>query len=163
MLGLDHHPDARGLQDVLDRLGDLGGQLLLDLQPAGEAVDHPRQLGDAHHPVGRQVADVGAADHRQHVVLAEADHPDILQDHQLVIAADLLEGPLQILPGIDVVAGEQLAIGLDHPAGRVAQAFAAGVVPRPFDQHPDGGLRLGLRGFAHPGPPNRPIGPRSKS
>src|SRR6516162_2479093 len=38
VLGDDHHADALGLQDVLDGVGDLRRQLLLDLQPAGEAV-----------------------------------------------------------------------------------------------------------------------------
>ena len=65
-------PTPWGFSTSWMALADLGGHLLLDLQAAREAVHHPRQLGDAHHPVGRQIAHVRPADHRQHVVLAEA-------------------------------------------------------------------------------------------
>jgi hypothetical protein len=61
-------------------------------------------------PVGRQIADVGPPDHGQHVVLAEADHPNVPKHHQFVIAADLLEGALEILAGFGVIAGEQFPV-----------------------------------------------------
>jgi hypothetical protein len=57
-------------------------------------VYHPRQLRDTHHPVRRQVADVRATDHRQHVMLTKADHADVPQHHQLVVTADFHEGTL---------------------------------------------------------------------
>ena len=44
---LDDHPDALGLQHVLDRVGNLSGQTLLDLKPLGLGLDYARQLGDA--------------------------------------------------------------------------------------------------------------------
>ena len=36
MLRLDHHRNAAGLEDLVDRGGDLGGEMLLGLQAAGE-------------------------------------------------------------------------------------------------------------------------------
>ena len=45
--GLDHHADARRLQHVHDRVGDLLGEPLLHLQPAREHVDDARELGEA--------------------------------------------------------------------------------------------------------------------
>jgi hypothetical protein len=39
-----------------------------EFEPAGEPVHHPRQLGYAHHTFRRQVTDVRATDHRQHVM-----------------------------------------------------------------------------------------------
>ena len=64
----------RGTQHPLDGVGDLGGQPLLDLRPAGEAVDQAGQLGqpgDAAVLVG-DVGHVGLADPRHQVVLAHA-------------------------------------------------------------------------------------------
>src|SRR3990167_980457 len=48
MARLDHHGHAARLEVVPDALGDLGGELFLDLQAAGEAVEHARELGNPH-------------------------------------------------------------------------------------------------------------------
>jgi hypothetical protein len=69
VLGLQHHADALGRQLVLEPVGDLGGEPLLELQAAGEQLDHPGQLGQAQDAPGGQVADVGHPDERQQVVL----------------------------------------------------------------------------------------------
>jgi dihydroxyacid dehydratase/phosphogluconate dehydratase len=53
VLGLDHHADALGRQHVLNGLGDLGGELFLNLQAVGEALHHARQFRNTHHAVGR--------------------------------------------------------------------------------------------------------------
>ncbi len=58
-------------------------------------VHHARQLADADHPAVRQVGDVGPADDRHHVVLAVAFQADVAQQDDLVVALNLLEGPLQ--------------------------------------------------------------------
>ncbi|MNS78674.1 hypothetical protein D3C72_1122990 [compost metagenome] len=145
MLGLDDHADAVRAQHVLDGVGDVRGHLFLNLQAPRKAAHHAGQLGDADHAIGRQVADVGHADDRQHVVFAEADEADVLQHDQFVVAADLLEGLLQIFARLDLIALEQLAIGLGHPLGRFHQTFAVGIVARPLDQGADGGFGFGLR------------------
>ncbi len=162
MLGLNHHAHAVGLEHVLDGLGDLGGELFLDLQAMGEALHHPRQLGDAHHAVGRQVADMGAAHHRQHVVLAEANHADVAEHDQLVIAANLFEGALQIGAWLLAIAGEQFAVGARDAGGGFQQTFAVGIVARPADQgaHRRLGFGLGRTGgwsglIGHVAPPVR--------
>src|SRR5438309_11331496 len=49
VLGLDHHQDPLGAEDVVDRVGDLGREPLLDLGPSGVRVDQAgqfRQPGD---------------------------------------------------------------------------------------------------------------------
>src|SRR3546814_14911364 len=59
---------------------------------------------------------------------------NVAQQHDLVIAADLLEGARQMDRGILVIA---LAIFLPSPrdaARRIAQALARRVVARPIDQ-----------------------------
>ena len=79
-------PTPRGCSCVLQPVGDLPGQPLLYLRPAGEQLDHPGQLGQAQDPLARQVADVCDADERQHVVLADRVHRDVSGEHQLVVA-----------------------------------------------------------------------------
>ena len=55
MRGAHHDGDAARAQHVLDRVGDLRRQLLLDLQALGVELDHPRDLGDADNIVERQL------------------------------------------------------------------------------------------------------------
>ena len=58
--GLDHHGDTARLQHLLDRVGDLRGELLLDLQALGIALHHPGELADPHYPPMRQIGHVGS-------------------------------------------------------------------------------------------------------
>src|SRR5262245_36013766 len=50
--------DTARLEHVIDAVGDLGCQLLLNLESPGIALDDPCELADTHHLVGRQIADV---------------------------------------------------------------------------------------------------------
>ena len=64
----------RGSRRALDGVGDLDGEPLLHLRAPGVAVDEPgdlRQAGDAA-VLARDVGDVGLADERDQVVLAQA-------------------------------------------------------------------------------------------
>src|SRR5215469_1735104 len=83
VLSLDDNTDAAGLQDVLDRTRDLSRQLLLNLEPASEALDDASELGNAYDASLRQVADMRPPNDRQHVMLAATDHTNIPQDDQL--------------------------------------------------------------------------------
>src|SRR5579871_4332133 len=78
---LDHHADAPGADRVHHHLRDLLGQALLQLQPAREHVHQPRELAHPEYPALRDIADVAAAEERQHVVLAEAVELDVLHDY----------------------------------------------------------------------------------
>ena len=149
MLRLDDDADARRLQNVLDRFGDFGGELFLNLQAAREAVHDARELRNADDAIVRQIADMRAAGHRQHVMLAEADDANVLEHDEFVIAADLVEGALEIVARIDVIAGEKLAIGARHTLRRVDQTLAIGIVARPFDENPHGRFGVSLGGFGH--------------
>ena len=55
---LDDHGDAARLQHLLQRVGDLRRQLLLDLQALGIDLDHARELVMPTTRLSRQVADV---------------------------------------------------------------------------------------------------------
>src|SRR5882672_3420763 len=61
---LDDDGDATRLQDVLQGVGDLRRELLLDLQAVRIGVDHSGELADAYHALVRQIADMHLADDR---------------------------------------------------------------------------------------------------
>ncbi len=107
-----------------DRVGDPRRHLLLDLQAAGVDLDNPGELADADDPTIGQVADVSLADDRHHVVLAMALERDVLEHDDLVVAADLLEGPADRLDRLVLVAAEELLVGADDAIGRAEQALA---------------------------------------
>ena len=71
MLRLEHDTDASRRELFLQPVRDLNGHPLLDLQPSCEELDDARQLRQPENAVARDVADVGDADERQHVVLAQ--------------------------------------------------------------------------------------------
>ena len=86
MAGLDDHADALRLDGVLDRLGDLRGQALLNLQAAREDFDEARNFAQADHFSVGDVGHVHLAKKRQQVVLAQAEHLDVFHDHHFVVS-----------------------------------------------------------------------------
>jgi hypothetical protein len=112
-----------------------------------EDVDHASELGQADDPVGREIGDMDLADERHHVVLAMGRERDVADEDDVVIALDLLEGAVERLRRILVVAGIELLIRADHAVGRACQPFAGGVVAGPADQGADGFLRFGAAGL----------------
>ena len=80
-------PTPLGRSSRCEPAGDLRRQPLLDLQRAGEVIDHARELRQPDDPLARQVADVGDADERQQVVLAQRVERDVAGDDELVVAA----------------------------------------------------------------------------
>ena len=142
VLGLDDDEHAAGRQDRGDGVGDLRRHALLHLQPAGEAVDQAGQLGQAGDAavLGRDVGDVGLAEERHQVVLAQRGERDVAHHHHLVVLGR--EGDLQVAGGVVVQAGEELLVHGGHAVGGGQQAVAAGVLP-------DGAEQLG-HGRPHP-------------
>ena len=76
---LDDHPDALGLQHVLDRVSDLCGQTFLDLKPLGIGLDYARQLVDANDTRIWYIGDPSTADDWRDVVLAMTLERDTLE------------------------------------------------------------------------------------
>ena len=144
MFGFDHHAHTLGFQHLIDGAGDVGGQLFLDLQPPRVAMHDAGELGDAHHPVSREITHMRLACDGQHVMLAETHHRYVSQNDEFVITAHLLEGALHIVARVRVVAGEKFAIGPGDPGGCVQKALARWIVSRPLDKHAHGRFGLGL-------------------
>ena len=73
------------MEGLLDAVADLLRQALLDLQAAGVGLHHAGDLGEPGDAAVRDVGDMGLADEREHVVLAQREQLDVLdQDHLAV-------------------------------------------------------------------------------
>src|SRR5215510_4214900 len=149
----DDDTDAEWIEHALQTAGDLGGHFFLHLQPSGIDVDEPRQFRNADNAVARQIADVNAADDRRDMVLAMGLEPDVAQHDDLVVAANLLEGPLQVFARILEIARKPVLVS-PHDARRSAeQSFAFGIIPGPANERAHGllgGLAgRSVRGFDH--------------
>jgi len=88
---LDDHADAFRLEHILNAMGDLCGHGFLYLQAARECLDNTGEFADADNVAIRQVANVGPADDRRHVVLAMRLELDISQDNHFIVAVDFIE------------------------------------------------------------------------
>src|SRR4051812_39629562 len=137
---LDHHGDALRLQHLVQAVRDLSREAFLDLQPLRIGFDQTRELGNAHHAVARQIADVRTADDRRHVVLAMGFEADIAQHDNLVIPVDLLEGALKEGLRVFPVAAEPLLIGARDPRRGCGKPLAGRIIARPADQRADSGF-----------------------
>src|SRR5260370_20638832 len=91
------------------------------------------------------------ADDRREVRLAMGLEADVAQPHDLVIAAGLLEGALEVFARVVVVAGEPFLVGARHARRGGAKPLAVGVVAGPADQGADRALGLGARRPDRPG------------
>ena len=65
------------------------------------------------------------------------------QDHDLIVAADLLERALQQSGRLFGIAGEPFFIGAHDPAWRILETFAVWIVARPADERADGVFGFG--------------------
>ena len=105
----------RGESTLGDGVGDLGRHALLDLQAPGVAVDQAGQLGQPGDAavLGRDVGDVGLAQERHQVVLAQRGERDVAHHHHLVVLGG--EGDLEVAGRVVVEAREELLVHGGHP------------------------------------------------
>ena len=139
------HRNAAGLENLVDRGCDLRGEMLLGLQAAGEDVGQPRQLRQAHHPLDRRIGDMRLAVERHHVMLALRGEFDVADQDEIVIAGGLAKGAVQHLGRALVIALVEFVEGFDHPARRIQQTLAVGVLADIAEQGLHRVLGLGAR------------------
>ena len=77
MGGLYYYDGSFGFEVFHEELGDLAGEALLYLEATGVIVEYPGQFAYADHAAIGQIRDVGLADKRHHVVLADAVERDV--------------------------------------------------------------------------------------
>ena len=123
MAGLDDHAYALRFDDLLDSFGNLRGETLLNLQAPGEEFNQPRDLAQADHLSVRDVGYVYFAEEREQVVLAEAEHFDVLDDYHLVVGDGEERALEQGLGIFGVAAGKELQ-GLANTLGSLLETFA---------------------------------------
>ena len=143
-------PTPRGLELVLQVVGDAFGESFLGLGSAGVKVDHPGELRETEDAVAGQVADVGDADEGQHVVLAERLQRQVLHQHELVVTLVVGERG-----EVEVRAAGHLDQGPSHPARGLDEVLVVQVQAQGDEQVSGGPLR---RGGVDVRP--RPRGPR---
>jgi hypothetical protein len=124
--GFDDDSDALGLDHFLDRLGDLGGEALLNLQATRKEFDEARDFAEADDTSVGDVGDVNLAEEREQVVLAEAEDLDVFDDdHFIVVHGE--ERTFQQGLGIFLISlGEELH-GFVDALGSGGKAFAVGI------------------------------------
>ncbi len=72
-----------GWRALHECVGDLGGELFLDLQAAREDVDDPRDFGETDHFAVGDVGDVGTPDEWEQMMFAHRIKLDVLDHHDL--------------------------------------------------------------------------------
>src|SRR5271165_4244022 len=99
---------AQRLNRLLNRLGDLHRQALLHLKPASEYFHQSRHLAQSDDLTFWYVCDVHFAEERQDMVLAKAEHLNVLYDHHLVVIHAKESTPQDLLGIFPVAFGEVL-------------------------------------------------------
>src|SRR5271157_4426916 len=129
----DHHAHAQRLDRFLNGLGNLHCEPLLHLQAARKYFHQPRNLAQADDLALWDVRDVYFAEERQHMVLAKAEHLDVLHDHHLVVI-HAVERALQDQLGILAVALGEVLQRLRVALRGLGQSFSAGLFAE-TDEH----------------------------
>ena len=136
---LEDDADTLWYQALLEELGDLLGQALLDLQATRVHLDDPWDLGQPDDPTARDIGDGCAAEERQQVVLAQRVERDVLDHHHLAVG-DVVDRAIDQALGIHVVARGQLGVHPMHPFRGAGESLAIGVLADLGQDFADGGL-----------------------
>jgi len=116
MHGIKNDKHTLGGEPRVERVGDLLGQTLLQLRPRRERLDNAGKTAEADHAIARNVRDVGNADERQQVVLADRPELDVAQQHELAaLALRQLHRLGEVLQRVLVETGEEVAVRLRDP------------------------------------------------
>src|SRR3954464_8004865 len=83
MFGLDNNGDAVRMESLHERVGNLRGELFLNLQPAREDVDDARHFRKADHFAVGNISDVCFANEWQQMMLAHRVKLDVFYQNDL--------------------------------------------------------------------------------
>ena len=124
---LDDDRDAERLQGILDAVADLLRQALLDLQAAGIGLDHARDLGQAGDPPVRDIGHMCLADERKHVMLAQREQFDVLDQDHLAVRLREDGGLYDFLTILEISLRQELH-GFRHALRRLGETFPLDVL-----------------------------------
>ncbi len=123
-----HPPRLKGFDDYI---GDLSGQALLKLRPAGKNLNNPGKLAGSYHASVRDITYVGHAVKGEEMVFAHGIKGDILGNNHLLMP--LFKSNLKVLLRVFVHAAEYVGIHFGNASGRSDQTFSFGVIANGFD------------------------------
>ncbi len=119
----NHHRHPRGAKVLLNRLGNLPGQPLLNLRPPRKHLNGPRQFAQPDHLAPRgQVRHIHRAHKRQQVMLAHRRKRNPSQHDGPV--GFLVEDSAEMLGRVLRKTAEDLAVRPGHPGRGIEQAVA---------------------------------------
>ncbi|MNG12131.1 hypothetical protein D3C84_957240 [compost metagenome] len=130
MLCLDDHRDACRAGHCLHRVGDLPGEVFLDLQATGEHVHQPCNLRQAQHLARWNISHMRLADEGQHVMFAQRIQLDVVDDHHFIVVGRE-QGAVDDFLDTLLVTMTQVLHGLGRAQRRITQAFAIWVLSEP--------------------------------
>lgn len=120
---------ALRIEPMLERVGDLLGEALLQLRARRQRLDDPRKATKADYSCRRHVGEVRGADEGQQMVLADGAELDVAQEHELAaLALGKLDRVAEVVERVLVEAGEEVRVGLRHPLRRGGEARASGIL-----------------------------------
>src|SRR5712691_9721414 len=96
-----HHRDTRRLQARHERLGDLSGEIFLNLQTPRINIDNPRHFGEANDFSVWNVSDVRAPDEWQQMVLAQRVKLNVFDQDDFArvgIEDRIVDNVIEVLP-----------------------------------------------------------------
>src|SRR5690606_2932410 len=130
----DDHPYPLRLQMLLQRVGDLIGEPLLDLKPTGEHVRQAGELGQPYNLAVRDVGDSSRTENVRQVVLTFGVDWDVLDDHHLVVLLGPVLKYLEDIRGILAVPTAPVGPCFGHAARGLPQATAFRVLTDELEQ-----------------------------
>src|SRR5215203_3830235 len=116
------------MEDVHESIGDLRGEVFLNLKSTRKHVDDPRHLGESDNLALRNIGNVRLPNERQEMMLAHRVKLDVLHEHNLArfrFEDRVVHNLIQALP----VAGGQELESSCRATGRLEQAFPLRVFP----------------------------------
>ena len=130
---------VEAMEMLLERIGDLTSQSLLDLRPLGVTIDKSGDLGEPDHVAAavRDVRDVRLPDKGDQVMLTQRVHRNVAHHDHLVMVG--FEHGREVLRRLLMKTGANLRIHTSDPVGRVEQSVAIGILADRKQDLPDGG------------------------
>ena len=127
MHGFDDYGHAQRVQGILDAVSDLFRKTLLDLQPAGIGFHDAGDFAQAGNLSLGDICHMRFADEGEHMVLAEGEEFDVLDDDHVVVGL-LEEGAFDDgLPVLEIPLRKELH-GLGHTFRCLLQPLACGIL-----------------------------------
>jgi hypothetical protein len=136
MTALHDYSHALRFQNLGNSQGDLFRQPFLHLQPSTEHLRQPCEFAQPQHPPVWDVADMHLPDERHHVVFAQTEYLNILDDDEFVVV--FVENcAVNEVSHILFVALGEIHQGLGVAFGSFPQPFALGIFADAFEDGTD--------------------------